>query len=409
MELLEESRRTAQHVERIRALRFAAVPPAVRAGEPARREAAERRVAAADATSSLAARGRAWEDLGLGGPASPRRLLGALALDIQGVALDREGRKVLVDPSFLTAEDFAPKEGEDAGSVLLLATGVRRDEPPLAHVLVHALQRGRTGADPLAGTTDAALAASAWAEGEANLVAIFYLLEGLGLEGQVLEKTLDPGQWLDGALLPASMDVLPGVEAFFMDFVYREGYAQAVGAFRTSGWKGVDRSVAGRRTTRDLLHPDRPPLAVAAIADPPAPNGWILADRDSLGEEGIVALVSILSGKDNLGLMAGDGWAGDALLRFESQAGSASRRRADPLALALDLPRGSRGLRVRGGALPGGSIPRCRARSIRASRAADGRGREEFSPLAERHGGRPRGRRRKRRCGVGQAALAAHS
>ena len=232
---------------------------------------------------------------------------------------------MLADPSFLPAEDFAPKEGEDAASALLLATGVRPDEPPLAHVLMHALQRGRTGADPLAGTTDASLAASAWAEGEANLVAILYLFEGLGLEGGVLEKGLDPGQWLDGALLPASLDVLPGVEALFMDFVYREGYAQAVGAFRRSGWKGVDRSVAGRRTTRDLLHPDRPPLAVTAIADPPAPQGWTLADRDSLGEEGIVALVSIVSGKDNLGLMAGDGWAGDALLRFEPQAGPASR------------------------------------------------------------------------------------
>jgi hypothetical protein len=45
-------------------------------------------------------------------------------------------------------------------------------------------------------------------------------------------------------------------------------------------------------------------------------------DQDSLGEQGVVSLVSLLTGKDNLGLIAGDGWVGDALWRFEPSPGS---------------------------------------------------------------------------------------
>jgi len=47
----------------------------------------------------------------------------------------------------------------------------------------------------------------------------------------------------------------------------------------------------------------------------------MLADRDALGEEGIVVLISTWTGKDNLGLIAGDGWTGDALFRWEPPKG----------------------------------------------------------------------------------------
>jgi hypothetical protein len=40
---------------------------------------------------------------------------------------------------------------------------------------------------------------------------------------------------------------------------------------------------------------------------------------DVLDEQGIVALVSHLTGKDNLGLLAGDGWTGDDLYRWEPE------------------------------------------------------------------------------------------
>jgi hypothetical protein len=319
MDLIGESRQTADRVERIRGLRFGALPAPVRAGEDVRKEAALRRVGSAQPASVLSARGRAWADLGLGGEGSPRRLLEAVAGDLQQVGYDPDGRRLLVDPSALSADDFAPKEGEDSTSSLLLATGVRPDEPALAHMLIHALQRSRTGAEPMRGTTDELLAACAWAEGEANLVATLLLFEGIGIESQVLERALDPGHLLGGSLLPASLDVLPGVEGPLLDFVYREGYAQAAAAYRAGGWKALDKAASGRRSTRDVLHPGRTPLVPAAIPDPPPPKGSSLVDRDSLGEQGIVVLVSSLTGKDNLGMMAGDGWSGDALFRFEPE------------------------------------------------------------------------------------------
>jgi hypothetical protein len=45
-------------------------------------------------------------------------------------------------------------------------------------------------------------------------------------------------------------------------------------------------------------------------------------DRDTLGEQGIVTLVSLVTGKDNLGMIAGDGWLADVVSRFEASAGS---------------------------------------------------------------------------------------
>jgi hypothetical protein len=320
LDLVGESRQTAERVERIRGIRFAGLPPPVRAGEDVRKEAALRRVGSAQPPAVLSARGRAWAELGLGGEGSPRRLVEAVAADLQQIGYDPDGRRLLVDPSALSSDDFAPREGDDATSSLLLATGVRPDEPALAHMLMHALQRGRTGAEPLRGTTDELLAACAWAEGEANLVATLLLFEGMGIESQVLERALDPGHLLGGSLLPASLDVLSGVEGPLLDFVYREGYVQAAAAYRAGGWKALDKASSGRRSTRDVLHPNRTPLVPVAIPDPVPPKGSSLVDRDSLGEQGIVVLVSLLTGKDNLGMMAGDGWAADALFRFEPEA-----------------------------------------------------------------------------------------
>jgi len=318
-ELLDVSRSAAGRVERIRGLRFSAPPPAVRASAAVRAAVASRRVAAAVPEAALGARGRAWADLGMGGPETPRHVLEALAADLQGIAFDSVGSKVLVDPVLLSPDDFAPRETEDPTSSVLLATGVRPDEPALVHVLMHALQRSRIGTDPMGGTTDATLAASAWAEGEANLVAVLFLFEGLGIQGQVIGHTLDPGELLGGTLLPAGLDILPGVEGLLLDFVFREGYAQAASSYNAGGFRAIDRAMTGRRTTRDVLHPDRAPLPATDLPAPAAPKGFVLADRDSLGEQGIIALVSSLTGKDNLGLMAGDGWAGDALFRFEPE------------------------------------------------------------------------------------------
>jgi hypothetical protein len=77
--------------------------------------------------------------------------------------------------------------------------------------------------------------------------------------------------------------------------------------------------MAGRRNSRDVMHLDRSPLEVPAIPepDPGLSDAFSLVDRDSLGEQGVVVLVASLTGKENLGLIAGDGWSGDALFRWE--------------------------------------------------------------------------------------------
>ena len=306
-------------VGRIRGVPLEFVPDLVRADEDERHAAASRRAAAVLPAERLAARGRAWSDLGLGDTGAPRRLYERLAEDLGPIAYDPSSRRVLVAPGRLAGTDSAPDGEDDPIDSLLLAAGVRPDEPVLAHVLVHALDRSRTGRDYLSKTTDETLAAAAWVEGEANLVAILYLFDGLGVGGQVVERRLDPGSVLGGSLLPSGLDRLPGAVGALLDFVYRDGFDQASAAFASGGWGTVDRAAASRRTTRDVLHRDRPASPAASTAEAPAPlPGFVLKDSDSLGEQGIVTLVSLGTGKDNLGLMAGDGWIGDLLCRFES-------------------------------------------------------------------------------------------
>ena len=82
-------------------------------------------------------------------------------------------------------------------------TGVRVDEPLTAHVLMHVRQRERLAGEYLVDSTDALLARAAWAEGEANILAIRYLFEGMRLQDDILESGIDPEQVLGGALVPA--------------------------------------------------------------------------------------------------------------------------------------------------------------------------------------------------------------
>jgi len=138
-----------------------------------------------------------------------------------------------------------------------------------------------------------------------------------------MEFIRGPDEVLDGALLPPGLDGMAGGERALIAFVYEEGYEQAAERHRSGGWKALDEAMATRRTTRDLLHPERKPLPDVAFppsAQPPR-EGLVLADEDSLGEQGIVVLVSALTGKDSLGLVAGEGWAGDRLDRWEAADG----------------------------------------------------------------------------------------
>jgi hypothetical protein len=203
-----------------------------------------------------------------------------------------------------------------------MMTGVRIDEPLTGHLLMHIRQRERAGGDWLTETTDELLARAAWAEGEANLVAVRFLFAGMGLADEVIEYPFSPDDFLSGRLFPPGLDDLSEAEAELARFVYVEGFAEVVRLFKSGGWPAVDVAMAGRLTTRDFLHPALAGKTVFRWPDPAPPlEGLVAADRDSLGEQAIVVLISTLTGKDNLGLQGGEGWVGDRLDRWEFPAG----------------------------------------------------------------------------------------
>jgi hypothetical protein len=317
LELLGAVKAIASRVAGLLGIRDAGTPAAVRADAAQRLSVLE----AADSfpADRLSARGRAWEDLGLGDRGLPSRLRRVLAQDLDGAALDGEGRRLLVDPSRLTDADFAPgSAGSEAGSLLLVA-GVRPDEPLLAHYVDHA-RAGWTAAR-LPETTDACLAAAAWAEGRANLAALSLLFEGVGLADTVADGKVIPSAVLGGSLVAEALRSGSPVERALLFFVYEEGFAQAASRLKAGGFGRIVSEAGARRTTRDVLHPDRAPFGGDLPETPQAGPGFRLADRDVLGEQGIVTLIATLTGKDNLGLLAGDGWAGDTLARFEPSSG----------------------------------------------------------------------------------------
>jgi hypothetical protein len=317
--LLESVRQIASKVERLRGQEYDRPPIAVRAPEMMRQLAGEIRSLNTLSRERLEARGRAWADIGLGSQSSPSLLLRVLSEDLAGIGFDAEGNRLLVSPELLTEEDFTFSEDAPPESTVLMATGVRVDEPLVGHLLVHVRQMERTGRDFLAPRTDTMLARAAWAEGEANLVAVRYLFEGLGLEDEILGSRLDPGSFLGGRLVSPRIDSISGVERGLVHFAYAEGFAQAVEHYLDGGWEAVDRVIASADSTSAILHSERRGFKAAPFPDPEPPRpGMELADEDILGEQAIIVLVSVLSGKDNLGLMAGDGWAGDRLYRWES-------------------------------------------------------------------------------------------
>jgi hypothetical protein len=325
--LLEAVRTIASNVERLRGQKYDRPPIAVRAPELMRQLAGEIRILNTISRERLAARGRAWADIGLGGTSSPARLLRILSEDLAGVGFDAEGNRLLVSPELLTEEDFTFSEDAPPESTVLMATGVRVDEPLVGHLLVHVRQMEREGSDFLEGTTDRLLARSAWAEGEANLVAVRYLFSGLGLEDEILGSRLDPGSFLDGKLVPPAMGSLSRVEAGLADFAYTEGFAQAVEHYLNGGWESLDKAMAAAKSTTAILHPERAGFMSGPFQRPESPEPDLeLADEDCLGEQAIIVLISVLSGKDNLGLMAGDGWAGDRLYRWEPADGADEER-----------------------------------------------------------------------------------
>ena len=322
--LLEEIRVLARRMTVLRETSPALDPPpvAVRATQDLIRIAVEIRGRSMLPAEQLAARDRAWADLGFPRPDVPTSALTHLAGDIAGVGLDAAGNRLLVDVDRLTDEDFFGEQPNDPTIALLLATGVRPDEPTMVHALMHLVQhqRGRTVGET---TTDALLAAAALEEGEANLVAVMYLFKAMGLQRNILALGYTPDQALAGALMPIGFEGAPELDRQILNFVYMDGFEALSWIWQAAGWEGVDRFIGRSRATHDLLHMDRPPARTVLPEPvlPELPAGYTVRDRDSLGELGIVMLVNAMTGKENLGPQAGDGWLADRMLRLETDQG----------------------------------------------------------------------------------------
>ena len=296
---------------------------AVRADETVRAEQARVRALRLLPASVAAARGRAWSDLGLGTGTDPAELVEALALDLPGMTFDAAKTKLLVDPSRLTGDESAGEPYEDEDATLFHATGVAPDEPVAGHYAAHLLI---DGADPEGvPTTDAYLAKAALAEGSANVAALVLLFGGVGLESEVIAGKLRPDDVLGGRLVATGAYAGSPVVSSFLQFVYLDGFAQTAALAKQGDVRRLALERKQRRTTRDVIHTDRAPAVPVEIPAPVIPEslGLVPVDRDALGEEGIIVLVSLLTGKDNLGLIAGDGWLADSLWRYEPPGGGA--------------------------------------------------------------------------------------
>jgi hypothetical protein len=222
------------------------------------------------------------------------------------MGLSADGTQLLVDDRRLTDADFGGERGDAEGAALLFATGVRPDEPAVAHVMAHVLQEQRGAPAGLRETTDATLSASAWREGEANLVALLLLYGGLGMEADVLAGRIEPASFRGGDLQSPEAARGSSVLRRLLEFVYGDGYRAAAAAVREGGWRSLERAAAASGNTTPVPTPD---LAV--------PEPLVLADRDSIGAYGVGVLVAEGAGKENLGWIAADGWKADALFRWE--------------------------------------------------------------------------------------------
>lgn len=290
---------------------------AVRADEDTRTAASAQRAQRLLPSAYAESRGRAWSDLGLGAGTEPKELAAIIERDLSGMTFDAGSTRLLVDPRRLLPDAGHADPDVDPAASVLLATGVTPDESVAGHYMAHALLDGPSPEGPV--TTDALLARSALSEGGANLAALVFLFGGLGLESEVVSGAVGPEDTLEGRLVPEGLRAESPVLRSLLEFVYLDGFAQASALARKGGFGRLTQERKVRRSTRDVLHVDRPAAKPDELPVPVMPPalGLSVGDRDTLGEQGIITLVSLLTGKDNLGLIAGDGWVADALWRFE--------------------------------------------------------------------------------------------
>lgn len=313
-ELTARVRSLAQRTEVVFEDRFERVPRAARVTDEAMAEALAARLDALVPAERRAARGRAWRELGLGDGGTPEALYRILLADLPGFAV-AGGHTVAVAEGRLEGTRYSVADDRDA--TLALSAGFRIDEPQAVHALVHLRQFERAGGEPYGATTDAMLATAALAEGEANVAALRFAFADMGLADTVVARNVGPDAFLEGRLMPPGLSRMSGVLRRLVDFVWLDGYSQVAAAFRTGGgWGGVAALFERGVSTRALMVGGGAPLEIATPASPA--EGFTLADRDTLGHQVGVVLLATMTGKDSLAMESVEGWAGDALLRWES-------------------------------------------------------------------------------------------
>jgi len=323
-QMSEEFQRIATRVASMRGEKFDPPVSAARVPDDLRQIATEIRAMAVLDRSRLAARGRAWVDLGLADSVeAPRRLIETLAADIRGVGLDPDGSRLFIGPELLRPEDFEPSGEEGDPSTILMMTGMRRDAPVIAHALMHLRQRQRDGRDFLDPETDRLLAGAAWSEGEANFLAVRHLFAGMRLDEEAMALVRSPAEVLEGMLLAPPSSSYSPAERGLLEFIYLDGYERVAELHRSGGWDAVMSRRKSHTRTRDLMHAEREPLPAAPpkIEAVSPGEGWELADEDTLGERASAMLIAVITGKESSALRVADGWRHDRVLRWERGTG----------------------------------------------------------------------------------------
>jgi len=184
-----------------------------------------------------------------------------------------------------------------------------------AHEYVHALQDQHFNLEQLDDDTldsDASMALTALAEGDATMVQTLYLIEGYLSPEELLEALTE-----SLALETPILDNAPPVLARELLFPYLEGSKFVEALYMDGGFDAVDRAwLDPPKSTEHILHPQRylegdmPQVVSLAPLTSTLGAGWQMIDQDSIGE---LFLREYLTQQldDQVVDVAASGWGGD--------------------------------------------------------------------------------------------------
>ncbi len=208
------------------------------------------------------------------------------------------------DPRTHTYYSMDAPPGEDGSSVPEDAVEI--------HELAHALQDQRFGIgaklEAVRLNWDAAMAYQALLEGEATLVMMASLYEGFGLDFDSIVRD-DSFLTLLTAASTHTVGIPEGTPLYFvesMSFPYIDGLRFVIHAYRTGGWKAVDRLHENPpRSTLEIMNP-----AIYGSADG---RSQIEQGTAGSGEAGplLVTTLGVFHWKFLLGEQAASGWKSD--------------------------------------------------------------------------------------------------